>query len=61
MTPQRVTLIRSGVADLDRARAVCEALGWRPAEAGTSLIFYRMHGAARRRRASRTTFWQILG
>jgi uncharacterized protein len=45
MTPQRVTLITLGVADLDRARAFYAALGWRPAVAPEGVIFYQMHGA----------------
>ena len=31
MTPQRVTLITLGVADLARSRAFYAALGWSPA------------------------------
>lgn len=46
MTPQRVTLITLGVADLDRARAFYEALGWRPADAQEGVVFFQMHGAA---------------
>jgi uncharacterized protein len=45
MTPQRVTLITLGVADLDRARAFYAALGWQPAAAQEGVIFYQMHGA----------------
>lgn len=45
MTPQRVTLITLGVADLDRAGAFYAALGWQPAEAPEGAIFYQMHGA----------------
>lgn len=44
MTPQRVTLITLGVADLARARAFYEALGWRPAQAEKTVVFYQMHG-----------------
>jgi hypothetical protein len=44
MTPQRVTLITLGVADLDRARAFYAALGWTPAEATGSVVFYQMNG-----------------
>lgn len=47
MTPQRVTLITLGVADLDRARAYYARLGW--VEHGASqpgVAFYQMHGAA---------------
>lgn len=30
MTPQRITLVTLGVADIARSRAFYEALGWRP-------------------------------
>lgn len=46
MTPQRVTLITLGVADLARSRAFYAALGW--VESGQSqetIAFYQMHGA----------------
>ena len=46
MTPQRVTLITLGVADLARARAFYAALGWKPAQALDGVAFYQMHGAA---------------
>ncbi len=46
MTPQRVTLITLGVADLARARAFYAALGWQPALALEGVAFYQMHGAA---------------
>lgn len=45
MTPQRVTLITLGVADLAAARAFYGRLGW--AEHGASqpgVAFYQMHG-----------------
>lgn len=45
MTPQRVTLITLGVADLALSRAFYEALGWVPAEAQEGIVFYQMHGA----------------
>ncbi|WP_413876699.1 VOC family protein [Albidovulum sp.] len=45
MTPQRVTLITLGVADLSRSRAFYETLGWVPAEAQEGVAFYQMHGA----------------
>ncbi len=32
MTPQRVTLITLGVADLERSTAFYAALGWEPKE-----------------------------
>lgn len=44
MTPQRVTLITLGVADLDAARAFYASLGW-VAHSGTDGVsFYQMHG-----------------
>ena|SRR5690554_4487497 len=46
MTPQRVTLITLGVADLDRARAFYALLGWKPAEVGEGVTFYQMNGMA---------------
>jgi catechol 2,3-dioxygenase-like lactoylglutathione lyase family enzyme len=45
MTPQRVTLITLGVADLEHARAFYDALGWEQAERTPGVIFYQMHGA----------------
>lgn len=45
MTPQRVTLITLGVADLSRSRAFYDALGWVPAKAQEGVVFYQMHGA----------------
>jgi uncharacterized protein len=46
MTPQRVTLITFGVADLARSRAFYAALGWREAPGGNDgVAFYQMHGA----------------
>lgn len=47
MTPQRVTLITLGVADLAAARAFYARLGW--VEHGQSqpgIAFFQMHGAA---------------
>jgi len=44
MTPQRVTLITLGVADLDRARSFYAALGWTPAESLDKVAFYQMNG-----------------
>lgn len=45
-SPQRVTLITLGVADLARARAFYEALGWTPhGEPPEGVVFYQMHGA----------------
>jgi len=45
MTPQRVTLITLGVADLPRARAFYDALGWVATERTEGVVFYQMHGA----------------
>lgn len=45
MTPQRVTLVTLGVADLGRARAFYEAWGWRPALAPEGVVFFQMNGA----------------
>lgn len=45
MTPQRVTLITLGVADLARAKAFYAALGWQPAQSHDGVAFYQMHGA----------------
>lgn len=46
MTPQRVSLITLGVADLGRARAFYAALGWTPhAASQPGVAFYQMHGA----------------
>lgn len=47
MTPQRVTLITLGVADLPAARAFYGRLGWvEHAESQTGVAFFQMHGAA---------------
>jgi uncharacterized glyoxalase superfamily protein PhnB len=47
MTPQRVTLITLGCADLARSRGFYAALGWREAPGGAEGVsFYQMHGAA---------------
>lgn len=47
MTPQRVTLITLGVADLARSRGFYAALGWREAPGGSEgVAFYQLHGAA---------------
>lgn len=45
MTPQRVTLITLGVADLVAARAFYARLGWKPHSGTDGLSFYQMHGA----------------
>lgn len=44
MTPQRVTLITLGVADLTRAKAFYAALGWTPAADQGEVVFYQMNG-----------------
>ena len=44
MTPQRVTLITLGVADLGRAKAFYAALGWTPAADEGEVVFYQMNG-----------------
>ena len=41
---QRVSLITLGVTDLDRARAFYAALGWRPAQDLTDVVFYQAGG-----------------
>lgn len=46
MTPQRVTLITLGVADLARAKTFYAALGWRECGAQEAIAFYQMLGAA---------------
>jgi len=43
---QRVTVITLGVADLERARAFYEALGWHSrAEAGADVVFFQAGGS----------------
>ena len=44
MTPQRVTLITLGVADLGRAKAFYAAMGWNPAADEGEVVFYQMNG-----------------
>ena len=44
MTPQRITLITLGVADLARARTFYEALGWSAAEATEGVVFFDLGG-----------------
>lgn len=44
MTPQRVTLITLGVADLDRSRAFYAALGWTPTADEGEVVFYQING-----------------
>jgi catechol 2,3-dioxygenase-like lactoylglutathione lyase family enzyme len=44
MTPQRVSLITLGTADLNRAREFYAALGWRPVGSPPGVVFYKMDG-----------------
>ncbi len=44
MTPQRVTLITLGVADLNRAKAFYGALGWEPTSETPTVVFYQING-----------------
>ena len=45
MAPQRVTLITLGVAEIARARAFYEALGWRQhPQSQEAVTFYQMNG-----------------
>lgn len=47
MTPQRVTLITLGVADIERSKAFYAALGWDVTrEIPGEVVFYQMHGMA---------------
>ena len=46
MTPQRVTLVTLGVADLAAARAFYARLGWREHGATEGVAFYQMNGMA---------------
>jgi catechol 2,3-dioxygenase-like lactoylglutathione lyase family enzyme len=41
---QRISLVTLGVADLDRARAFYEALGWRRANDDDDVAFYQSSG-----------------
>jgi uncharacterized glyoxalase superfamily protein PhnB len=45
MTANRITLVTLGVADLGRARAFYETLGWTVEEANDSVAFYDIGGA----------------
>jgi uncharacterized protein len=45
MTPQRVTLITLGVADLAAAKAFYARLGWIEHSGSEGVAFYQMHGA----------------
>ena len=44
MTPQRVTLITLGVADMDRAKAFYDALGWSATQRAEGVVFYQLNG-----------------
>lgn len=44
MTPQRVTLITLGVADLERAKAFYDRLGWQSTERAEGVVFYQING-----------------
>ncbi len=44
MTPQRVTLITLGVADLDRSKGFYAALGWTSASEQEGVCFYQING-----------------
>ena len=47
MTPQRVTLITLGVADLERSKAFYGALGWEVTrEIPGAVVFYQINGLA---------------
>ncbi|WP_022702323.1 VOC family protein [Pseudorhodobacter ferrugineus] len=47
MTPQRVTLITLGVADLAASRAFYARLGWQEhSESQDGVAFFQLHGAA---------------
>ena len=46
MTPQRVSLITLGVADLARARAFYVALGWVPGDEAEGVCFFQLPGMA---------------
>ncbi len=41
---QRVSVITLGVADIDRARAFYDALGWAPASVQEGIVFYQLPG-----------------
>jgi len=45
MTPQRITLITLGVADLAAAKAFYARLGWQEHGQNDGVAFYQMHGA----------------
>ena len=44
MTPQRLTLVTLGTADLDRALAFHAALGWQPSDRAEGIAFFDLGG-----------------
>jgi uncharacterized protein len=44
VTPQRITLITLGVADLRRARAFYTRWGWQPCEEAPGIVFFDLGG-----------------
>jgi len=44
MTPQRVTLITLGVADLEQSKTFYGALGWTPTADEGEVVFYQING-----------------
>ncbi|MFV2002611.1 MAG: VOC family protein [Paracoccaceae bacterium] len=44
MTPQRVTLITLGVADLERSAKFYADLGWKPTRDQEGIVFYQING-----------------
>ena len=44
MTPQRITLITLGVADLEASKAFYARLGWAPQSGTNGVAFYQMQG-----------------
>lgn len=44
MTPQRITLVTLGVADLGRAKAFYASLGWQGDDSNAGVVFYDLGG-----------------
>lgn len=44
MTPQRVTLITLGVADLEKSKTFYGAMGWQPTSQTDGVTFYQING-----------------
>jgi len=44
VTPQRITLVTLGVADLGRAKAFYAALGWQGDDSNAGVVFYDLGG-----------------